>query len=508
MAFIIYVFLGLLPIAYYLIPYLTDSKLRRFPAPFPGAYSDFWLFWQARKGKRYSAVHNLHKKHGKFVRVQPKHVSIADPAAIPIVYGHGTGFLKSDYYDAFVSIMRGIFNTRDRAEHTRKRKTISSVFSTKNVLQFEPYIHHNLELLASQFNKLSAQPDLPGGFHKLDILHWTNYLAFDIISDLTFGSPFGMLESGKDQAIVKDLNTGKITTATAIQVLNRRGEVSGTLGCAPWAKKYAKWFPDKFFTQGIKAVEIVAGIAVARVSDRLDRGQGADREDLLKKLMNGRDENGNPLCRKEIEAEALTMLIAGSDTTSNTLCSLMYWVLRTPGVLGKLQEELESALPGDWTVPNYASVKDLKYLRAVINETLRIHSTSSLGLPRVVPPQGATVCGEFFVGGTVLSVPSYTIHHSDDIWGDAETFRPERWFELTDLQKKSFIPFSTGPRACVGQNVAELEMVTIVATLFSGWDWKFAEGEKQGLPGAPLNTVEGFLRKPLGLNVGVKRRNV
>ena len=49
-------------------------------------------------------------------------------------------------------------------------------------------------------------------------------------------------------------------------------------------------------------------------------------------------------------------------------------------------------------------------------------------------------------------------------------------------------------------------MTNIVATIFSGWDWKFAEGEKQGLPGAQLATSEGFLRKPLGLNVGVKRR--
>jgi len=96
MAFIIYILLGFFPIAYYLLPYLTDSKkLRRFPAPFPGAFSDFWLFWQARKRKRHFAVHDLHKKYGKFVRVQPNHVSIADPAAIPIIYGHGTGFLKS-----------------------------------------------------------------------------------------------------------------------------------------------------------------------------------------------------------------------------------------------------------------------------------------------------------------------------------------------------------------------------------------------------------------------------
>ena len=66
---------------------------------------------------------------GTFVRIAPNHLSISDPDALQIVYGHGTGTLKSDFYDAFVSIRRGLFNTRDRAEHTRKRKPLRSTRS-------------------------------------------------------------------------------------------------------------------------------------------------------------------------------------------------------------------------------------------------------------------------------------------------------------------------------------------------------------------------------------------
>ena len=102
----------------------------------------------------------------------------------------------------------------------------------------------------------------------------------------------------------------------------------------------------------------------------------------------------------------------------------------------------------------------LPSLRNVISETLRIHSTSSLGLPRLVPPgSGVTILGHHFPPGTALSVPAYTIHHSRDMWGaDADDFRPERWEcgELTEKQKAAFIPFSYGPRACVGRNVAEM----------------------------------------------------
>lgn len=83
-----------IPVLFYLLPYLRNASIRDIPAPFPAAFTNLWLMYQCRRGRRYLAVDEQHKKLGKFVRIQPHHVSIADPAAIPIVYGHGTGFLK------------------------------------------------------------------------------------------------------------------------------------------------------------------------------------------------------------------------------------------------------------------------------------------------------------------------------------------------------------------------------------------------------------------------------
>ena len=115
----------------------------------------------------------------------------------------------------------------------------------------------------------------------------------------------------------------------------------------------------------------------------------------------------------------------------------------------------------------YEQVKKLPYLDAVINEALRLHSTSALGLPRIVPAGGMTVMGQFFPEGTVLSVPSYTLHRDEDVWGeDAEDFRPERWFERDQaLLQRTFNPFSIGPRACVGKNLATLELQIIISSL-------------------------------------------
>jgi benzoate 4-monooxygenase len=216
--------------------------------------------------------------------------------------------------------------------------------------------------------------------------------------------------------------------------------------------------------------------------------------------MEGRDENGEKLGREELTAEALTQLIAGSDTTSNTSCALLFHCLEHPEVVSKLQKELDTALPDIDMVPTYAAVKDLPYLDNVIKETMRIHSTSSLGLPRLIPPgPGVTLNGHHFPQGIVLSVPAYTIHHSTKIWGqDADVYRPERWETASEEQKAAFIPFSYGPRACVGRNVAEMELALIVATVFRRYEFVLMQEGMQ--------TREGFLRKPLGLMVGMKKR--
>lgn len=317
-----------------------------------------------------------------------------------------------------------------------------------------------------------------------------------------------MLEKEKDYAEIRESPDAPPKTAAAIEVLNRRGEVSGTLGCYPALKPYAKYLPDPFFSQGIEAVQNLAGIAIARVKDRLDNP--SDRVDLLARLMQGKDAKGEPLDREELTAEALTQLIAGSDTTSNTSCAILYYILRTPHVLPKLQKELDEADFPTGTVPSYEAVKDLPYVAAVINETMRIHSTSSLGLPRLVPawspenpnPKPVEILGYSFPPGTALSVPSYTIHHSKEIWGDdADEFVPERWEEsrLTQRQKDAFIPFSYGPRACVGRNVAEMELKCIIGTVFRNFEFR---DEHKG----PMLKREGFLVKPLGYNVGIKRR--
>lgn len=112
-------------------------------------------------------------------------------------------------------------------------------------------------------------------------------------------------------------------------------------------------------------------------------------------------------------------------------------------------------------------VKNLRYLEACVDEALRVHSTGAMGLARLAPSGGLNVCGQHFNEGSILSVPTYTVHHMDSVWGDGDTFRPERWLDdinrdeaTRKAMETAYMPFSFGPRACVGRNVAKMELLS------------------------------------------------
>ena len=84
----------LVPVLFYLLPYIRARAIRDVPGPPLAAFSNLWLMYQCRRGRRYLAVDNAHKKYGPLVRIQPNHISIADAEAIPIVYSHTGGWTK------------------------------------------------------------------------------------------------------------------------------------------------------------------------------------------------------------------------------------------------------------------------------------------------------------------------------------------------------------------------------------------------------------------------------
>ncbi|PCH44204.1 cytochrome P450 [Wolfiporia cocos MD-104 SS10] len=388
--------------------------------------------------------------YGIFVCLSPNHISIVHPVALPAVYGHSSGALKAPFYDAFASFKtRNMFNTISRTGHTRKRRIESQIFSQQSVRELEGTTRvHHIDLV-SQWDKLysyvkRAESDgVREGF---------NYWSFDIIGDLAFGDPFGMILAAKDTArSAKSVNASLATFSTSsntkkfafemeelpvTEIIGQRGELITMLG---WLPKYVRpiilMMPG--FRSNLQAIPKVAGSAVTAVAKRMNDLDA--HADMLNRLLDARDENGEPMSPEELSSEASLIIVAGAITVANTSCAITYYLARDQRVQAKLQAELDDALKADDSiVAPHDAIKHLPYLDAVVNEGLRLDSPA---------PGSAYLRGE-----------------------NASEFYPERWVEASGDQKKAmldaFVPFSIGPRACIGCNLASMQLHTVLATLF------------------------------------------
>ncbi|KAJ7612112.1 benzoate para-hydroxylase [Roridomyces roridus] len=481
------------------------DRLRTVPGPVLARWTPLWLGYHARMGRRYLVVDSAHKKYGPIVRITPNHVSVAHPSAVGIVYGHiqggaeaTTSFDKSAFYDAFVSAgTPSVFSTRSRKDHAFKRRIVSQAFSYRALEQFSPFIQANVGVFVGRLDAMCGD-EVP-----VNLVTWLNYLTFDVLSDLAFGEPLGMLASGTSIVSVEQPD-GTLREEDAIALVDGREHLSAVLGINPWFPLLAKVlsYSDSFFRYGIESSSGLADFARRNVSKRLN--SGAYRADILGKLIEARTRDGvevDESMLRELVAETVTLLSAGSDTTASSVAALVYLVKTHPEVHRKLVMELESSISVQ-EIPTHPQVKDLPYLQAVINEGLRHYATMASGLPRLVPQGGVELLGTYIPAGTEISVPAYTLQHEESIWGgDPEVFRPERWLEAPEKGQylsKYLLTFGKGPRACLGKNLAYMETQLMLATVILRYNIQIESDV--------LESTEGFVHKTTGLMVKLSRR--
>lgn len=167
---------------------------------------------------------------------------------------------------------------------------------------------------------------------------------------------------------------------------------------------------------------------------------------------------------------------AGSDTTAIALTSVMYRLLKAPSALKHLREEIDAALLNtNSSIATYAQVKNLPYLRACLDESLRLSPPVAFGLNRKTPSGGTTIDGHQVAGGMTVGVPAYTAHRNSALFPEPEAFHPERWIgEDAKRAQASFIPFSTGSRGCIGRHISHMEQSMLLATLVHRYDFSFS----------------------------------
>lgn len=317
----------------------------------------------------------IHNQYGTIVRVAPNELSFIDAAACRDIYAARAGqprFPKNPIWMG-ERIPRGnsIVDAADE-DHARIRKVWGHAFTEKALRLQEPV----LQMYVSKFIARLREVEASGA---LDIVQWLNFLTFDLTGDLAFGESFGCLE-GRTLHPWISMIFAHFKSATLLASIRFYPSLYRVLIWSLPASVLRKQ-RDHF------------RMASEKVQHRLDLE--TERTDFLQHVVQY-DGGGRvvTLSEEEVEKTAATMIVAGSETTGTLLSGILNFLLRHPNVMDQLVNEVRSAFPSEHAA-SLASLADLPYLGAVIQEGLRIAPPVPTGMPRVVPHGGAYVNGHW-----------------------------------------------------------------------------------------------------------------
>ena len=461
--------------------YFRDPKgLRRFQklSPFAGI-TDLAFVYEAHRGFRSQALLEAHKHH-PIVRIGPNSLSYSDPRAIRDIYGHGTPRSKDRFYSTLASTHSHLADVIDKPHHANKRKMLAGAYAIKNLERWEYKVSNLTRKMMTAFDARCTSP-LSGARPApedltIDFRHWTNMFTICAIASIGLSEDLKFLENGND------LVTSESPDGSTRQVPFRE-----CLFSMAWATSNLVWAYDYYSTL-VRLSKLFSsryrkcwrltkdwdGIVYNRVTTRMKRYEAGEKlDDFFSAMMNDKSGHPNMLEMGEIVADTSIMMNAGSDTTGIALNNVMYLLLKKPATLAKLRLELDSTLDNEEdVVPPYDKVKHLPYLRAVLDESLRILTPVSFGLPRRTPPEGMRILDDWIPGDTSVSISAYILHHNPAVFPEPGVFKPERWLGDAgrDLQS-NFIAFSTGARGCIGRNISYLEQSVLLACLVRRYEF-------------------------------------
>jgi len=199
------------------------------------------------------------------------------------------------------------------------------------------------------------------------------------------------------------------------------------------------------------------------------RESGDYGDDLMSMLLRTEEEGGEEMTPRQVRDEAITLFLAGHETTALALTWTWYLLSENPEPRGRLHAELDSVLGAE--PPTYDDLDRLPYTRQVIKESMRLYPPAYIFGRQAITDYAI---GEYLLpaGKTMVFMSPYVLHRDPQWYEAPEEFRPERWtpeFEA-ELPKFAYLPFGGGPRICIGASFAMVEAMLLLATLAQHWN--------------------------------------
>ena len=277
--------------------------------------------------------------------------------------------------------------------------------------------------------------------------------TFDVISDVTFSDDEGFDRVGVHRAIDSYISeAGKIS-------------LPDILGFPDWVPRLSRVISGK----ALKQMKTLADSVIDRRRD----GPSKSPPDLLDLLLAGVDpKTQREMNTGELRDNLLTFIVAGHETTALTLSWALYLLANDDRVQELARQEVtEKVLSEKVQGPD---IVNLKYVRSVIDETLRLYPPAAL-VSRTAAGFD-NLCGREIRPGDTVIIPIYALHRHHTLWRNPDDFYPERFETDSPQDRYAYLPFGDGPRVCIGANFAINEAVIILSSLLKRFRFKPVAG--------------------------------
>lgn len=313
------------------------------------------------------------------------------------------------------------------------------------------------------------QLDVPLWTGSRNMSDWLGWLTFDIMSGVVFGKRYDLLGSTTHRVIPKAIEESNVRVSTLLQSpgLRQIGRID-------------RWL----FPKSIEARGTYLSFVGELMRQLMSPDSVAKTGTVMTALKSAVDpETGEKLSAKELMAESTTLVVAGADTSSTAMAAIFYYLADTPRAYRRLQKEIRDAFQSSEEIAIGPKMNSLSYLRACIDEGLRMAPPTGSSLFREVRSEGAIVDDCVLPPGVQVGVPIYAIHHNTDYFHEPFQYLPERWLvdepdnslEKVERARSAFCPFSLGMRGCVGKGMAMMELKLAVAYAMWNFDFDFAD---------------------------------
>ncbi|KAI1877508.1 hypothetical protein JX265_003516 [Neoarthrinium moseri] len=445
---------------------LHFHPLSSYPGPVVARLSDLFGAFYAYSTSLHLRTLKDHDDYGTVIRHGPNKLVFNSARALRDIYKNEQ-ILKSRAYLVSQTApgVFNLFNARDPQLHHEKRKLAGRFLTKKSIEAFEPVMMHQIDVfihqIASHCDDTNVRP--------VNMTPQTKHLSIDIMGHLLFNYPLNLQTESTHR---------HMSYSRASFFFNVATQVSSLVDLRVWTLQFLwSMMSRKRYVHTLENV----------IRNCLSQGQQVKHKLLFlsaKSAVSGDDTDWI----NDVRTEALWFMLAGSDTTSTLLSALSFYLARNRRCYQRLCKEIRTTFNQDSEIRSGARLASCAYLRACLDETLRMTPP----LPGTLWREGISqssikpliVDGHVIPKGVQVGVNTYAILHNEEYFSEPFTFKPERWLEGAgpgEANREAFAPFSLGAHGCLGKSMAYLEASLTTAKII----WHFDFDEAPGMLAVP-----------------------